>query len=411
MILRARLVLPMDSPAIEDGAIVTQANRIVAVGRWADVQRHASGHVKDLGEVVLMPGLINAHCHLDYTGMAGKISPPRSFADWIKAIVALKAECTMDGFAQAWQRGAEMLLKTGTTTVADVEAVPELLPQAWRETPLRVFSFRELIHLKNPADDFVKRAAGQWAALPESDRRVGLSPHAPYTTTSELLSVAAHEARKRQWLLVTHVAESEQEFEMFLYKHGPLYDWLKSQRDMSDCGRGSPIRHLEHADYLGDNLLAVHVNYLWRDDASVLGKYGVSVVHCPRSHEYFKHLLFPRRELMGAGVNVCLGTDSLASASKARGKLPELSMFAEMRTLASKEPDLRPQEILEMTTVNGARALKREGELGVLRKDARADVIAVPVSGSAEKAQEALVHFDGPVRASMIDGEWALRHN
>src|SRR5688572_4439721 len=329
--------------------------------------------------------------------MAGKIPQPRSFADWIKAIVAFKGQWTTAEFAESWKLGAQMLLRTGTTTVADVEAIPELLPAAWEQTPLRVISFRELIQLKDPAEEFVKRATAEWGSWPASDRRVGLSPHAPYTTTAELLSVAAHESRKRNWLLATHVSESEQEFEMFLYKHGPLYDWLKSQRDTSDCGLGSPIRHLEQADYLGDNLLAVHVNYLWRDDASVLGKYGVSVVHCPRSHDYFRHLLFPRRELINAGVNVCLGTDSLASAAKVGGKPPVLSMFAEMRAFSAKHTEVEPEEILQMTTLNAAKALKREDELGVLREGARADVIAVPFSGAAEKVHEALVNFEEPV--------------
>lgn len=399
----------MSEPLIEDGAVIIQDDRITAVGRWDELRPHVSATVEDLGDVVLMPGLINAHCHLDYTSMAGKIPQPRSFADWIKAIVTFKGQWTTSEFAESWKLGAQMLLRTGTTTVADVEAKPELLPQAWDETPLRVISFRELIQLKDPTEPFVKRAAAEWGSWPGSDRRLGLSPHAPYTTTSELLSVAAHQARERKWLLTTHVAESEQEFEMFLYKHGPLYDWLKSQRDMSDCGQGSPIRHLEHADYLGDNLLAVHVNYLWRDDAAILGKYGVSVVHCPRSHDYFRHLLFPRRELMQAGVNVCLGTDSLASGSKVCGKPPELSMFAEMRAFASKYPDVRPEEILEMATVNAAKALKREGELGLLRERAQADLIAVPFNGPSEKVHEALVNWDGPVRASMIDGKWAFR--
>jgi cytosine/adenosine deaminase-related metal-dependent hydrolase len=399
----------MAGPVIEDGAVVIQADRIVAVARWADLQPHLTERVKDLGDVVLMPGLINAHCHLDYTAMAGKISPPRSFADWIKAIVTFKSQWIAAEFTASWKAGAAMLLRSGTTTVADVEAMPELPPAMWKETPLRVISFRELIQLKDPTEQFVQRAIAEWGSWPGSEGRIGLSPHAPYTTTAELLSVAAHEARKRKWLLTTHVAESEQEFEMFLYKHGPLYDWLKSQRDMSDCGQGSSIRHLEHADYLGDNLLAVHVNYLWRDDAAVLGKYGVSVVHCPRSHDYFRHLLFPRRELTNAGVNVCLGTDSLASAAKMRGKLPELSMFAEMRAFSAKHTEVEPKEILQMATVNAAKALKREDELGVLREGARADVIVVPFSGAAEKVHEALVNFEELVRASMIDGNWAFR--
>src|SRR5687767_7548203 len=139
MILRARLVLPMHGPVIEDGAVSISGSRISAVGKRTVLQV-TSDDTTDLGDVVLLPGLINAHCHLDYTNMAGKISPPRSFADWIKTIVALKAEWSYTEFAESWVRGAAMLLRGGVTTVADVEAVPELLPEMWHATPLRVIS-------------------------------------------------------------------------------------------------------------------------------------------------------------------------------------------------------------------------------------------------------------------------------
>src|SRR5262245_9889805 len=188
-----------------------------------------------------------------------------------------------------------MLVRTGTTTVADVEAVPELLPSAWRATPLRVISYRELINVKGrhaPAE-LVERAVNDWLGLAEATGRVGLSPHAPYTTSAELLEQASRAAQRRNWRLTTHVAESEQEFEMFMYRQGPMFEWLKSQRDMTDCGHGSPVQHLERCGYLDENLLAVHVNYLWRHDAGILGRGGVSVAHCPRSHDYFRHLRFP----------------------------------------------------------------------------------------------------------------------
>src|SRR5688572_32901965 len=137
MMLRARLVLPMAGPAIEDAAIGISGERIAWVGPWRDAPEHLTGEVSDLGEVVLMPGLINAHCHLDYTGMAGLIAPPKSFTDWITSMVALKGSWGLADFAASWRNGAQMLLRTGTTTVADIETVPELLPAAWDATPLR----------------------------------------------------------------------------------------------------------------------------------------------------------------------------------------------------------------------------------------------------------------------------------
>jgi cytosine/adenosine deaminase-related metal-dependent hydrolase len=410
MLLRARIVLPIARPPIEDGAVLIAGSRIVAVGAWPELAAASGNRVVDLGESILLPGLVNAHCHLDYTDMAGKIPPPRNFTDWIKAIVALKAHWSYTEFAQSWLRGAKMLLRTGTTTVADIETVPELIPEMWRATPLRVISFRELISLKSPlaAREIVEKAAREWSGLPAAGGRVGLSPHAPYTTSAELLRFAARAAREQRWPLTIHLAESEPEFEMFMYRHGALYEWLKGQREMSDCGLGSPVAHLDRCDCLGENLLAAHVNYLWRDDAALLGRRRVSVAHCPRSHAYFRHLLFPRAELAAAAVNMTLGTDSLASTLKQRGRLPELNMFEEMRALAAVTPDLAPGAILKMATANGARALGRQGELGELAPNALADLIVIPYAGKMSEANETVIQHPGDVSASMIDGQWAI---
>src|SRR6266851_2992152 len=199
MLLRARIVLPIARPPIEDGAVLISGRRVVAVGAWPELAAAASGNrIVDLGESILLPGLVNAHCHLDYTDMAGKIPPPKNFTDWIKSIVALKAQWSYTEFAQSWLRGAKMLLRTGTTTVADIETVPELIPEMWRATPLRVISFRELISLKSQltARETVEKAVQQWSGLPAAGGRVGLSPHAPYTTSAELLRFAGRAARE-----------------------------------------------------------------------------------------------------------------------------------------------------------------------------------------------------------------------
>ena len=167
----------MGRPPIEDGAVSIAGNRILAVGRWADQPDRRE--VVDLGESILLPGLINAHCHLDYTHMAGHIPPPKSFTDWIKAMVALKSAWSYTEFAASWLSGAQMLLRTGVTTVADIEAVPELIPDLWSSTPLRVISFRELINLKDAAAaETLDMAVKPWAALPEPHLRAVSSARA-----------------------------------------------------------------------------------------------------------------------------------------------------------------------------------------------------------------------------------------
>jgi cytosine/adenosine deaminase-related metal-dependent hydrolase len=195
---------------------------------------------------------------------------------------------------------------------------------------------------------------------------------------------------------------------MFLYRQGPMYDWLKHQRDMSDCGLGSPVQHLDRCGYLAENLLAVHANYLWRDDALVLGRRKVSVAHCPRSHDYFRHLRFPYEVLAAAGVNVCLGTDSLASLRPLPNQPLELNMFAELGQFATAVPNAAPVAILRLATVNAAAALGQKGNLGELAPQALADLIAIPFQGASAQVHEAVVHHSGAVAASMIDGRWAL---
>ena len=418
MLLRARLVLPVARPPIEDGAVWIAGDRLAFVGPWSEVppaaRTHGAGEdhgrMMDLGDVVLLPGLINAHCHLDYTRMAGLIPPPRDFVSWIKSIVALKGTWSAEEFADSWQAGAAMLVRHGTTTVADMEAIPELVPDLWPTTPLRVISYRELIGFKDPtrAEELVRTTVAAWSGCPDAGRRLGLAPHAPYSTCPELLRAAARAARQHGWPLAIHVAESEPEYEMFVCGHGPLHAWLKDQRDMSDCGLGSPVQHLDRCGCLGSDLLAVHANYLWQEDPRLLAQRGVSVVHCPRSHAYFGHRRFPRESLTQASVNICLGTDSLATVIPEPRRAAELSLFAEMHALAAQARAPAPETILQMATVNGARALGRPAELGELSAGALADLIAIPFSGPTANALEAVVHHTGPVTASMIAGQWAL---
>ncbi len=407
MIIRARIILPISQPAIEDGAIHISGNKIIAVGRWRDLKSVAD-QVTDLGESIVLPGLINAHCHLDYTDMAGMISAPKLFSDWIKAMLALKAQWSYTEYSQSWLNGAQMLLRTGTTTVADIEAVPELLPDVWSATPLRVCSLLELTGVKNrrlPVE-IVAEAARKIESLTSERCFAGLSPHALYSTSPELVKRSAEIARGNNWLLSTHVAESAEESEMFEHRRGAMFNWLKTQRDVSDCGI-SPVAQLEKLGVLSEAFLAVHANYISQSDAALLGQRKCSVVHCPRSHEYFRHKKFPHQMLRDAGVNICLGTDSLASVKKTKKEIG-LNMFSEMQSFVKANPDVSHESVLQMATLNGARALGMQKQIGELTPNAFADLIALPFSGKISEAHEAVLQHRGEVSASMIDGKWVV---
>jgi aminodeoxyfutalosine deaminase len=411
MILRARTILPVSRPPIENGGVIIADNRIRAVGAWPDLQPRAAGEILDLGEVILLPGLVNAHCHLDYTGMAGKLPPPRTFTDWIPLITAAKAAWDYSEYARSWLDGAQMLLRTGTTTVGDIEAMPDLLPEVWDATPLRVFSFLEMTGIRarrNPGE-ILRETVERIDALLHPRCSASLSPHAPYSTLPKLLRLSAGIARERNWRITTHVAESEQEFEMFMHARGKMFTWLqRNERDNSDCGLGSPVAHLARNDLLGENLLAIHVNLLAPGDAELLGGHHVHVVHCPGSHDYFKHPPFPRQQLAAAGVNLCLGTDSLATVRKTGKEKVALNLFDEMRRLAIADTTISPADVLRMATVNGAKALGKAGQIGELSENALADLIAIPFAGKKADICDAVLHHASTVSASMIDGQWVI---
>lgn len=410
LLLRARAVLAVSSPPISNGAILISGNRISQIGNWRDLKSAERDEIIDLGENILLPGLINAHCHLDYTDMAGEFPPPRIFSDWLKLITTAKGHWSKSDYATSWLNGAQMLMRTGTTSVGDIEAIPDLLPEVWNLASLRVISFLEMIGItgRREPDAIVQDALDKIDSLKNGRCCAGLSPHAPYSTLPKLLKLSSDAARKRGLRLCVHVAESSQEFEMFVHARGEMHDWLRrSTRDMSDCGLGSPVQHLQRCNALGENLLAIHVNYLANGDAALLTRHKVHVVHCPRSHHYFRHGSFPLRRLLKAGVNICLGTDSLASVVKSRREKAELNMFEEMRTLANRESSLSPKKIIQMATVNGARALGLKSRVGELSPDAFADMITIPHSGKLSGIHEAVLAHKGDVSASMLDGEWA----
>lgn len=375
MILRAKLVVPVGAPPIENGAVAVEADTITAVGPASDV---TGAGVRDLGEVALAPGLINAHCHLDYTDMRGKLPWRGRFADWLRAITELKKQWTAEQFRASIRHGVRQAIETGTTTLLDIACDPALL----EETPLRILCYPELMDLGR-----------EMPAIPSQTD--GLSPHALYTASAALCRRCVATGRP----LTTHLAETTEEEEMFRWGRGPLYDWLQRLgRDMSDCRRTGPVELAHELGVLGPRCLAAHMNCLTTHEMDLVEKTGAHVVHCPRTHRFFQRPRFPLEAYRQRGVNVCLGTDSLASNDS-------LDMRAEMQELARVFPQLSAAEILAMATVHAAKALHRADRLGKLAPGASADLIAWPLDGPVVDPCEAVVFAERPPVFSMINGK------
>ena len=430
MIVRARTVVTMNGAPIENGAVAVSGNQIADVGKFSEIRARNAGEIVDLGEQALLPGLINAHCHLDYTCLRGKIPPLRpaadgcnhgpvgrpnlrapgnestghtpvateSFADWIRAINAEKAELLPKDYLASINEGFAEASRFGTTTIANLTGFPDLITQI--TPPIRTWWFAELIDVRAPdrTCEIVDRAV----ELLESAANWGLAPHALFTASKNLYRRCEQIAQRENILLTTHVAESGEEMQMFRNESGSLHEFLQSiGRPMDDCGKNTPLELL--FDALGDRALpqciVAHLNELTEGDFDLLqgSERRFHVVHSPRSHDYFRHSRFPFEKLRALGFNICLGTDSLASNDS-------LSLFDEMRAFRRSEPGISPDKILEMVTVNPATALHQENALGRIRRGFHADLVAVRCN-ERDSPFEQILEFDGSVDWIMFNGE------
>jgi cytosine/adenosine deaminase-related metal-dependent hydrolase len=398
VILRAQWVVPISSPPIENGAVEIRRDRIVTVGPARDLLKKCrKREVRDLGEVALLPGLINAHCHLDYTDMVGQLWPSRSFLHWLDQIVALKGTWDLEDYLRSWRRGESLLLKNGVTTVADMEAVAANLLLA-HTSPLRIWSFLEMINIGRERETAALLTQADFATRRIRPRGgYGLCPHSLYTASSGLIRKAATKCQARNWPMTIHLAESREEWEMFRRKRGAMFERFQSVgRKMTDCNGQTPTQALARLGVLRQSPLIAHANYVTDEDIALLARHRVSIVHCPKCHAYFGHHQFPVEKFLAKGVNVCLGTDSLASNDA-------LDLFAEMRALWKAHPRLHPETLLKMATENGARALQQEQNCGTLEAGRWADLIAVPVRGP--HLWEAILDSRPPVSLAWIGGK------
>lgn len=241
MLYRAAVVLAGDGIPVADGAVRVEGERIAAVGPAAELPPLPGEEVRDLGPQVLSPGFINAHCHLDYSRMRGLL-PGQRFVRWIESINALKRSFSDDDYLEAIAYGFTLLQQGGTTTVANIESFPELLPRLG-PPPIRAWWFLELTDLRQrvPQDEYYFGMLSFFQERTDWLGGFGLSPHSPYTASLDLYHLAKRCSEEYGMPFTTHIAESLEEQEMFLYGQGPLYEMMhKLGRDTSDCGQGSP---------------------------------------------------------------------------------------------------------------------------------------------------------------------------
>ena len=413
--LRARVVYPVAAPPIEDAIVVIDNGRVRRVGRQAP----AGVEVEDLGNVALMPGLVNSHCHLEFSSLKRRVGRKGiSLPKWIRQVMEKRP--TGKNVGKSIQMGLEESLQHGVTTIAEISRTetkgyhidgpsPRLVllqeaigfsqaraNSALNATKNRIDEIRHFVHtLPNydlGAADFARRAAEGNTSVKDSKwingrYQVGVSPHAPYTASPQLIRELVSVAVERDMPVALHLAESPEELQLLDECKGPFQEILE-ERSMWDpwvIQRGSgPMDYLRILTRAPKSLV-VHGNYLDQDALAMMARHAgaMSLVYCPRTHEHFKHKDYPLVEAVELGVRVCLGTDSRASN-------PDLSLLSEMRFVAANYPQISAEAILRMGTLSGAEALGLS-DVGAIRPDAQADMISIPLVGDLDGRPDELL--------------------
>ncbi|MCB2226248.1 MAG: amidohydrolase family protein [Desulfarculaceae bacterium] len=348
--------------------------------------------ITDLGEGLLLPGLVNAHTHLELSGLAGLVPPTGDFVGWLEQMVLQRPDTLRINGAEATASAVAGLAADGTALVGDITNTGKAAP-ALASAGVSAVSFYEALGAAK-AEPPEPEAVWRGPLLSEA----AVAAHAPYSVPTARL--AALKARAGALPFCMHLAESLAEVE-FLAGSGPegarLEEFLLERglrREALNLAADTPLGQVEAAKALDANTLLVHGVQLTPNEGERIAEAGASLCVCPRSNLGLTGAIAPVEELLAAGVNLALGTDSLASC-------PSLSLWAEMALLASAKPNLAPEAILAMATLGGAKALGQAGRFGVLAPGAAGPLAFVPLPELAEsEVIAAVVHGEhaGPPR-------------
>ncbi len=369
---RARYVFPIEGPPLESGCVVIEGDRIAAVGR-----NLAADEVRDLGNVAMLPGLVNAHTHLEFSDVLKPLGEPgMPLPDWIRTVIEFRR--AGERAPDAIERGLGESLRAGTLAVGEI-AQPGFSEESFSHASLESVLFLELLALSQARATEKLHQARQHLnrPTPASSAIVrGLSPHAPYTVRSDLLNDAIALSREHHAPLAFHLAESREELRLLRCADGPFRELFEELGFWVEGALPARLRPLDYLQALAaaPRSLIVHGNYLDDEEIACLAANAqrMSVVFCPRTHAYFGHPEHPWRRMLAAGVNVALGTDSRASN-------PDLNLLAEVRYLWKQAATVAAATLLGMATLSGARALGLDAHLGSLTPGKLANLAIVPL--------------------------------
>jgi len=385
---RAEWVLPIAGDPIRDGWVAVDGDRIVAVGHV----RGDASYDEDLGRAALMPGLVNAHTHLELSYLRALVPAAPAFVTWIRGVMAARRQRPdpeASEILEGVRDGISEAVRTGTALVGDISnTLVTFAPLA--DSPLAAVLFYELIRF-NAADPdaLVREAAQKIDALPAHPRvKPSLAAHAPYSVAPLVFKGIRAEVDRRPFVPCSvHLSESRDEVEFIERGTGEWRRFLEEVGSWNPSWQPpgvSPVRFLDDAGFLDRRVLAVHGVQMTRDDLAILAARGTTLVACPRSNAFTGAGSPPIADFYASGVRVAVGTDSLAST-------PDLNMFAELAAMRALAPTVPAAQLIESATRQGARALGFDVDYGTLEPGKRARILAIRVPAGVSDVEEYLL--------------------
>lgn len=389
MIISAGWICPVTTPPLRRHALVVQDGVI-------DEIRPLLPSDPEPGETCLIPGLVNAHTHLAYTGLRN-LFDHLPFFSWIRKITEVKQSLmTPEDVALSTQLGISECLQNGITSVADMSDL-ESSAEVLSRSPLRGTFYWEVFGVEKQAAeatwDSLDRQYEHLMEKYSTERlKIGISPHACYTVRPELYRRIADWAMRREVPVSFHVAESKAEEDFISRREGVIADFLRARAADWEILGNSSIAHLHQTGIFETKPLVAHVVQASDQDLDLLHGSGVSIAHCPKSNARFGHGIAPVYKMIQKGIPVALGTDSAASNN--RLDLLEEGRFAlfQQRSLEQRQV-ISPQQMLEMMSIEGARALHREDSTGSLERGKFADVVLLRMPARYESPAQVLNHL------------------
>lgn len=386
----ARWIVPITSPILENGCVEVAGDTVIAL----HAERPTGVKVKELGDVALLPGLINAHTHLEFSAVAEPLGNPTApFDQWIGEVMRYRrsqAGNAAFSIGTAVESGLQESEKAGVIALGEITTNWELV-DCYAGSEMEVVSLREVINFSAAAVSRTTADVESYLCrLRNGGVAVGISPHAPYTVHWDQLRSLCDLSRQYSVPCVMHLAETKEEGELIATRSGVLRDMLGRLGMWEDSAIPESVSYLDYVQMLATSwrALLVHGNYLSAELHPFLGtvRDRVTVCYCPRTHAWFGHERYRLESMLECGVRVCLGTDSRASN-------PDLSLVAELQFVAEKYSQLNLLPLLEMATTNAAFALGLENRFGFLNQGSTSRVLAVPVNSQSSLESQLLINL------------------